>query len=99
MDENWLPRVLAYVELNPVKAGIVENAWDYPWSSVHAHLSGDDPQGIVDTEDLQGLIGDWKSYLLSARGADNADFQKHARTGRPLGDERFLEMAEKPLRR
>ena len=99
MDENWLLRSLAYVELNPVEAGMVENAWDYPWSSVHAHLSGEDPQGIVDTEDLQGLIGDWKSYLLSARGADNADFQQHARTGRPLGNERFLGMAEKRLMR
>lgn len=29
-----------YVESNPVDAGMVEAAWDYSWSSVHAHLSG-----------------------------------------------------------
>jgi putative transposase len=26
MDENWLLKAAAYVELNPVKAGIVSNA-------------------------------------------------------------------------
>ena len=29
MDEGWLLRAVAYVEVNPVKAGMVENAWDY----------------------------------------------------------------------
>jgi len=36
MDENWLLRAAAYVELNPVKAGMVEQAWDY--SFVKRHL-------------------------------------------------------------
>ena len=85
--------------MNPVKAGMVGYIWDYPWSSVHAHLSGEDKDGIVATENMVGLIGDWKSYLLSASGDDVADFQKHTRTGRPLGDKSFLQMAEKRLNR
>jgi len=27
MDEDWLLKAAAYVELNPVKAGMVKNAW------------------------------------------------------------------------
>jgi len=29
MDEDWLLKAAAYVELNPVKAGMVKNSWDY----------------------------------------------------------------------
>jgi putative transposase len=47
MDKSWLLKAVAYVELNPVKAGMVKSAWDYPWSSVHAHLAGEDAKGII----------------------------------------------------
>ena len=29
MDESWLLRAAAYVELNPVKAGVVKEPWSY----------------------------------------------------------------------
>jgi putative transposase len=32
---------LAYVDLNPVRAGFVGEAAEYPWSSACAHLDGD----------------------------------------------------------
>ena len=35
-----LAEVLAYIELNPVRAGIVERPEDYEWSSARAHLAG-----------------------------------------------------------
>ena len=85
MEESWLVRAAAYVELNPVKAGMVNNPWDYRWSSVHAHLTGKDPLGIVDVDKLLNLIGDWKEYLLEALGDSGEEFEKHERTGRPLG--------------
>jgi hypothetical protein len=31
-----------YVALNPVRARLVERARDWPWSSVRAHLAGED---------------------------------------------------------
>ena len=37
-------RALRYVELNPVRAGLAESGWDWPWSSALAHVHGiDDP--------------------------------------------------------
>ena len=99
MDKRWLLRAAAYVELNPVKAGMVKNAWDYRWSSVHAHLAGKDDNGIVQTEKLLSLAGDWKVYLREARGDAGNEIEQHVRTGRPLGDERFIEKAERLLRR
>lgn len=99
MEESWLLRAAAYVELNPVTAGMVKAAWDYPWSSVHAHLSGHDPVGIVMPEPLLDLIGDWKSYLMDAQTYDTEALASHGRTGSPLGDDRFLETAERKLGR
>jgi putative transposase len=94
MDENWLLKAAAYVELNPVKAEIVPHAWDYRWSSVHTHLSGKDEFGLVDAYKLLELIGDWKSYLLEAQRKSTEKIEKHTRTGRPLGDETFIALAE-----
>jgi len=58
MDESWLLKAATYLELNPVKAGMVERTWDYKWSSVHAHLVGKDAGGIVETGPLLDLVGD-----------------------------------------
>ncbi len=99
MDESWLLKAAAYVELNPVKAGMVKKAWDYRWSSVHAHLAGKDSNGIIRTKALLSLTGDWKTYLHQAQGYPDNEFELHERTGRPLGDNSFIEKAERILKR
>lgn len=44
MDETYLRTCARYVGLNPVRAGLVGRAIDWPWSSVRAHVEGrDDP--------------------------------------------------------
>ena len=53
MEKRWLLKTAAYVKLSPVKAGLVKKAWDYRWSSVHAHLSGKDKQGIIQAEEIE----------------------------------------------
>jgi len=34
-------KIRTYIEANPVKAGLVQNAWDYPWSSAGVETSLD----------------------------------------------------------
>jgi putative transposase len=100
MDKNWLLKAVAYVELNPVKAGMVKKPWDYPWSSVHAHLAGEDVMGIIKAKDMLDLVGgDWKAYLKQAFTQTDTEFEQHEKTGRPLGTDRFVEKAEKLLHR
>lgn len=41
LSEGHLRNALRYVELNPVRAGIVTSAGDYRWSSARAHCFGD----------------------------------------------------------
>jgi len=38
LDERHLLAAVRYVERNPVSAGIVNNAWEYPWSSAAYHV-------------------------------------------------------------
>ena len=99
MDKGWLLKAAAYVELNPVKAGLVKKAWDYRWSSVHAHLAGKDSRGIILLEKLLSLAGDWRTYLQESQGSSGIEFEQHGRTGRPLGSERFIEKAGRFLQR
>ena len=37
MDENHMYNAAAYIELNPVRAGMVKVPWDYVWSSAGVH--------------------------------------------------------------
>jgi len=99
MDERYLLKAAAYVELNPVKAKMVHEPWDYRWSSVHAHLSGKDPQGLVKPEKLLEICGDWHTYLKHSQTELDSTFEQHLNTGRPLGDEDFISKLEKQLGR
>ena len=81
-------------------AGMVTQPWDYPWSSVHAHLAGTDPQGMLEVVPLLDLVGgDWQTYLSACHAGKDGDFAAHERTGRPLGDEGFIGRIERALGR
>ncbi len=55
MDERYVLAAAAYVELNPVRAAMVNAHWEYRWSSVHAHLAGQS-DGIVDVKPLVDFV-------------------------------------------
>ena len=99
MDERHLFAAARYVELNPVRAGLAAQAWDYRWSSAVAHLSGEDDL-LVKTRPLLEMVDDWREFLaepLTER--EMALLRRHQRTGRPLGDENFLGRVERALER
>ena len=79
--EIWLLKAAAYVELNPVKAGMVKHAWDYRWSSVHAHLSGYDVDGLMKPEKLLSLTGDWRTYLNESQATTDDSLSNRATIG------------------
>ncbi len=87
MDESYLLAAARYVERNPVAAGIVKAAENYPWSSARAHLSGQD-DGLIQVVPLLEIVSDWSSFLdKPLSGAEREAFLSHERTGRPLGGE------------
>lgn len=99
MDETYLLAAARYVEMNPVKAGIVEDAAAWPWSSTRAHLAATDDELVTVTPLLQ-MAGDWRLFLAGTAEEERVnEIRKHERTGRPLGSEGFIERLETTLDR
>ncbi len=99
MDSAYLYAAVRYVERNPVRAGVVEKAEDYPWSSARARVHKiNDP--ILRDFCLTKEIPDWKKYLGESDESEKVTtLRKHTRTGRPLGPKSFLEDLEQKLGR
>jgi putative transposase len=99
MDEPHLPTAVRYVELNPVKARLAARAEDWRWSSARAHVTGKS-DGLTDLDALAGIHRNWRAMLRygleagDASAAEEALFERHERTGRPLGDAAFVARLE-----
>lgn len=99
MDERHTVAAARYVELNPVRAGLVHRPEEYRWSSARAHLAGRD-DALVSARPLLARVPDWSTFLGARPEADLAErVRKHASTGRPLGNEAFIDALEKQLNR
>jgi putative transposase len=98
LDEDHFWLTLRYVELNPVRAGLVEFAWDWPWSSACAHVTGIDDTGLLNMQLWRTRFdGDrWKRFLDEGLNSTD-DFERirlATRTGRPLGNKDFVQRLE-----
>lgn len=98
MDEPYLLAAARYVEMNPVRAHLVQDVASWPWSSVRAHLTGVDDQ-LVKVAPLLEIAGDWKLFLEAATDEEIAKIRRHERSGRPLGKESFVDRLESKLDR
>ena len=94
MDDPYLYRAIRYVELNPVRAKIVDRAEGYPWSSARAHILGEDH--VLLGQNPLGMKGpEWAAYLAEGLVESETElFREHTNTGLPLGDENFLRKIE-----
>jgi putative transposase len=91
MDDAHLMIAVRYVENNPVKAGIVKMAGDWPWSSAQAHL-GSVGDGLTDIGALSPYISNWQAYLSEGLEASDKDeaIEAALRSGRALGDAAWI---------
>jgi putative transposase len=88
-DHLW--PAIAYVERNPVRAGIVATAADYPWSSAAAHLTGIDPSGILDLEWWQREGFGWAEIIDRDDPESAASLRRCTYAGRPFGNQDFVD--------
>ena len=99
MEERYTLAAARYVELNPVRAGLVERPGDYPWSSARGHLDGRN-DALAEVAPLLSLVPDWAGFLGGEPPQETfAEFRKHESTGRPLGSDAFVERLESELGR
>jgi putative transposase len=100
LDEPHLWAAVRYVELNPVRAQIVDEAADYPWSSARAH-TGMQVNPLLDPgRPFPGPIGDWAAWLRAGLEEQTAErLRLNTSTGRPTGSNRFVQELEARLGR
>ena len=99
MDEDYLLATARYIEMNPVKAGLVGTPKDYLWSSAR-HYLGEHDDPLLAASPLGFLIDDWCGFLSSSDDVLRIESIRRAeRSGRPLGSDSFVSKMEKTLNR
>jgi putative transposase len=100
-DRVW--QVLSYVELNPVRARMVEHAWEWGWSSAQAHVTGCDQSGLLDMNFWRIAFSEaeWKEYLeeMIAHKAIQAQIRRAVTRGYLLGSDATALRLERELGR
>lgn len=97
-SERYLLACSRYVELNPVRAGMVASATDYAWSSYCAKIGGKWPEWLDEDVCYRSLGGSARersrSYSEYIEGDVNEEEQVLIRTAlrrnQLTGDERFI---------
>ena len=106
--DRYLLACMVYIDLNPVRAGLVTHAADYPWSSYHRY-AGLRPDRLITPHPLIWALGntpfarEMTYAAMVAAGIttqQQADLTQFALKGWALGDEDFLgALQKKTLRR
>lgn len=94
LDEQHLIAAARYVDQNPVRAGMVANAWDYEWSSAKYHLGIRASDILVSDRTLMGLVQNWQELLVVEDGKADAELRAGSKIGRPMGCDSFLDRVE-----
>jgi len=95
MDDRYLWIAARYVELNPVRAGLVRRPTDYPWSSARAHACGTADSVLDPDRPFPGAVEDWEEWLLTGIDSDDVKaIRSQTSTGRPMGSEAFVRELE-----
>jgi putative transposase len=95
LDEPSVREEVRFVENNPVRLGLVEQAEDYAWSSARSHVTGEPDPILSDGCLLTTEIPNWREYLMG-RGEEEVvkRVRERLKTGRPAGDAEFVRMLE-----
>ena len=103
--EQYLLKCYRYIEMNPVRAGMVEHPADYKWSSYRTNAYGERCQ-FVTPHSLYMALGSQPAdrleayrelFILELNKQDVHDIRKAAQFSIPLGDNRFKDEIERVL--
>ncbi len=98
LDENYTWAAIRYVERNPIRAGMVEVAEDYKWSSAAAHCGLKPEPMLYNFSKHERAVSEdawskWLSFECSSKDMDI--LEKHVVKGLPCGGDSFVNKLEK----
>lgn len=95
MDETHLLNAARHVETLPVAAGFAPTPESYLWSSARAHVKGREDKLLSSERPLLHFVPDWPGFLQEwPEEADPTSIDRHLQTGRPRGNDHFLDAIE-----
>jgi putative transposase len=105
LDSGHLLAAMRYVELNPVRAGIARDPWEWPWSSAAAHVGSGAGDALLDWSWESWMVEtslgtwdfeDWKSVLgLDLPHEETTRIRRATELGEPLGSDLFVASLER----
>ncbi len=97
LGPDHLVAALAYVDLNPVRAGMVGEADQYPWSSARAHLAGaaDDLVDRALWREVRGAERWAEALERPPEDRLTAGLRRATYSGTPFGGEGFVSGLER----
>jgi putative transposase len=98
MDESHFRAAVSYVSLNPVRARLVFRAEEWAWSSVRAHLAGED-DSLVSVRPVLDRWPNFRDLLLQDYDEAFTSLRNAEGIGRPLGTADFVTELERRLGR
>lgn len=94
MDEEHTMKVVRYVELNPVRARLVEVPQSWRWSRARARIMGM-PDPLVGGNKALPPCEGWAEFLAAGLAEDEIELiRSHQSAERPLGSKAFLARIE-----
>ena len=102
LDDAHLWAALRYVELNPMRAGMVEMAQEWRWSSAAAHcgLVSPDPMLEMERWRKRWTVSEWSQFLADRERVTEVNaLRQFTHTGRPLGGAEFMAVLEQTTMR
>ena len=100
LDDQYLWAAIRYVERNPVRAKLVRQAEQYPWSSAAAHCGAIPAAGLLCREPRWlkqcAQIRDWSAWLAAGDDAKElALLRRNSDKGLPCGAATFIKKLER----
>jgi putative transposase len=99
LDEDHLWTAVRYVEMNPVRAGLVEAAVGFRWSSAQGHAGLRSDPVLDSTFPPAGAIKDWQTWLHFESTEQEKQLQQCTQSGLVCGSESFIKKIERRLKR
>jgi putative transposase len=105
-SERYLLTLMRYIELNPVRAGLVAGPGDYPWSSYRRYAQGESGPNAdwlsphqdylkLGPSDLERQLAYRQFFHTAISATDLADIRDCSHKGWALGSEQFKERIER----
>jgi REP element-mobilizing transposase RayT len=100
--DSYLLALVRYIHLNPVRARLVRNPADHPWSGHRAYLDSAG-EGLVDTEMVLGMLGGgrllarkrYHAFVAEELTGESRPEYYQVREQRFLGGEAFVEQVQR----